>query len=90
MVTLTTRDFHGWPHTQFLANDTVELILTADVGPRILGYSLHGGPNVMFLFEEQLGQTGGQEINLIQLRMGGEGLPGVATGGPAWYLWTLP
>ncbi len=62
MVTLTTRDFHGWPHTQFLSNDSVELILTADVGPRILGYAVHGGPNVMFLFEDQLGLTGGQEF----------------------------
>lgn len=42
------------------------------------------------LSAESPGQAGGQEINLIQLRMGGEGLPGVATGGPAWYLWTLP
>ena len=40
MVTLTTRDFHGWPNTQFLSNGEVELILTGDIGPRILGYSL--------------------------------------------------
>lgn len=59
MVTLTTRDFHGWPNTQFLSNGEVELILTGDIGPRILGYSLNGGPNVLCVFEDQLGQTGG-------------------------------
>ncbi len=59
MVTLSTRDFHGWSHTQFLSNDDVELILTSDVGPRILGYRLKTGPNVMKHFTEQLGQTGG-------------------------------
>lgn len=62
MTTLTTRDFHGWPNTLFLSNGTVELILTADVGPRILSFALEGGPNVMKLFTEQLGETGGSDF----------------------------
>ncbi len=59
MTTLTTRDFHGWPTSQVLSNGDAELIVTADVGPRILSYTFNGGPNVMKLFENQLGLTGG-------------------------------
>lgn len=50
--------FRGWPHALRLANDKVELIVTLDVGPRILSYALQGGVNVFNIYEDQAGGTG--------------------------------
>lgn len=51
----------GWPNCYRLANDRVELIATTDVGPRIIHLSVPGGENLMAIFEEQAGLTGGDE-----------------------------
>jgi hypothetical protein len=49
-----------------MANSEVELIVTADVGPRILRYSFIGGDNVFKEFSpaEELKMTGGQDWKL--------------------------
>ena len=38
--------YRGWPNCWRLANDYVELIATADVGPRIIHFAPAGGENV--------------------------------------------
>ena len=50
--------FRGWPNALRLANGTVELIATLDVGPRILSYSRKGGANPFNVYEDQAGGTG--------------------------------
>jgi hypothetical protein len=35
--------FNGWPNNLRMRNGTVELIITLDVGPRILSYKKVGG-----------------------------------------------
>jgi hypothetical protein len=49
---------HGWRNNLRLANGTVELIATLDVGPRILSYRKGGGFNPLKVFEDQTGTAG--------------------------------
>ena len=50
--------FNGWPNNLRLCNGTVELIITLDVGPRILSYKTIGGVNPFKIYEDQAGTTG--------------------------------
>lgn len=50
--------FGGWQNNLRLTNRDAELIVTLDVGPRIISYRLTSGPNVFKTFDEQLGGTG--------------------------------
>ncbi|HEU5115043.1 MAG TPA: hypothetical protein VFT74_00050 [Isosphaeraceae bacterium] len=56
--TMQTVDYHGWKNTLKLSNGDVELLITLDVGPRILSYKLAGGNNVLKEYPEQLGKAG--------------------------------
>ena len=56
-----TVSFHGWNNTLRLANESVELMVTTDVGPRILVYKTHRGDNVLKIFHEQLGSSEEEE-----------------------------
>jgi hypothetical protein len=51
-------EYHGWKNNLKLRNDHVELLITLDVGPRILGYRLAGGSNVLKEYADQLGKSG--------------------------------
>jgi hypothetical protein len=51
----------GWNRNVRLANGSVELIITLDVGPRILSYRTHMGENVFKTFDDQLGKSGEAE-----------------------------
>jgi hypothetical protein len=53
--------YGGWANNLKLANGTVELIVTLDVGPRVMSYKLAGGRNVLKEFPEQLGKSGEPE-----------------------------
>lgn len=61
---LETTPFHGWNHTLKLSNDSVELIVTTDIGPRILGYRTLKGENVLKVFEDQLGSANEREFRI--------------------------
>jgi hypothetical protein len=51
----------GWKHCGRLANAHAELIITLDVGPRILSYSLLGAKNVFKNYPDMMGVTAGTE-----------------------------
>lgn len=51
----------GWSRNVRIANSSAELIVTLDVGPRIISYRRHDGENVLKTFEDQLGGTGEAE-----------------------------
>jgi hypothetical protein len=51
----------GWENCYRLANDTVELIITADVGPRIIHYGLVGQENEFKVFDDHVGRTGDKQ-----------------------------
>lgn len=56
-MNLETTSFHGWHKTIRLWNDSIELLVTTDVGPRIVVYKTHKGENVFKLFKEELGSS---------------------------------
>jgi hypothetical protein len=53
--------YGGWPNCVRLANGKVELIVTTDVGPRVIRFGFVGGQNLLKEVKEQLGKTGGEE-----------------------------
>jgi hypothetical protein len=56
--------YGGWPNCYRLAKDDLELIVTGDVGPRIIRLGFVGQENEFAEFPEDLGQTGGAEWRL--------------------------
>ena len=54
-------NYKGWPHCYRLSNGIVDLIVTTDVGPRVIRFGFVGGDNEFKEYEEMLGQTGGDE-----------------------------
>jgi hypothetical protein len=51
-------EFKGWPDSYRVTNGEVELIVTGDVGPRIIRYGFVGGRNLFKEFPDQLGKSG--------------------------------
>lgn len=51
-------NFRGWDNCYRLSNGIAELIVTGDVGPRVIHYSLNGGPNFFKEFDEMMGTSG--------------------------------
>lgn len=49
--------FGGWENNLAISNPTCELLVTLDVGPRILSFALAGGVNVFKVFDAQLGES---------------------------------
>jgi hypothetical protein len=54
----------GWNRNLHLANDHVELLVTLDIGPRILSYKLLDGENVFKNFDGEMGSSGEAEFVL--------------------------
>jgi hypothetical protein len=54
-------EYGRWPNCYRLANDVIELIVTTDVGPRIIRCGFVGAENEFKEYPDQLGQTGGRE-----------------------------
>jgi hypothetical protein len=51
-------NYKGWPNSYRVTNGEVELIITGDIGPRIMRYGFVGGQNFFKEFEEGLGKSG--------------------------------
>jgi len=58
------REYRGWPNSYFLSNDCVELVILADVGPRVIRYAFMRGENQFHEVENQAGASGGDEFRL--------------------------
>jgi hypothetical protein len=56
--------YRGWPNAYRLTNGIVELIVTADVGPRILFYASCGGENILHEVMEDAGKIGDSQFRL--------------------------
>jgi hypothetical protein len=54
-------EYRGWKHNLRLANGNAELIVTLDVGPRVISYRLADGVNVFKNYDSQMGGTGEAE-----------------------------
>jgi hypothetical protein len=57
-VSVDKVEYGGWPNNLRLSNGTAELVITLDVGPRVISYRLDGGKNVFKNYAEQMGKTG--------------------------------
>lgn len=53
--------YNGWPNCIRIFNKEVELIVTADVGPRIVRCGFIGGQNFFHLLPEHAGKAGGDQ-----------------------------
>src|SRR6266852_1234215 len=50
--------YRGWPNCYRISNGEVDLVVTTDVGPRVIRYGFLGGLNVFKEFDEQVGKSG--------------------------------
>lgn len=57
-ITIDKINYKGYANSYRMTNGTVELVVTSDVGPRILFYGFVGQQNFFRNFEEQMGQSG--------------------------------
>lgn len=53
--------YGGWENCYEISNGKVDLVVTADVGLRVVRYGFTGGPNEMCNVENQIGKSGGDE-----------------------------
>jgi hypothetical protein len=51
-------EYKGWKDCYRVANGEIELIVTGDVGPRIIRFGFVGGQNLFKEFTDQLGKSG--------------------------------
>ena len=61
MLKIENVRFRGWENNVRLSNGTVDIVVTGDVGPRILRCGFTGERNLMAEFKEQLGGSGEKE-----------------------------
>ena len=57
-MTIEKIGYGGWPNCYRVANGEVELVLTSDIGPRIMRFAFTGGQNFFREFEDQMGTSG--------------------------------
>ena len=51
-------DYQGWPNSYRVSNGAVDLVITGDIGPRIMRYGFAGGQNLFKEVPEELGRSG--------------------------------
>ena len=56
--------YKGWPNCYRVSNGEVELVVTSDVGPRVMRFGFVGGQNLFKEFPEQLGGKGEAQFQL--------------------------
>jgi hypothetical protein len=61
LVLVERAAYGGWQDCWRLSNGLVELVATAEVGPRIIHFGLAGGENELKTWPEQLGKRGGAQ-----------------------------
>src|SRR5580658_6660817 len=57
-------NYKGWPNSYRVTNGQIDLVVTGDVGPRIIRFGFVGGQNLLKEFAEQMGKSGEKEFQL--------------------------
>jgi len=57
-VTIEKTSFSGWPNCYRITNGEAELIVTSDIGPRVMFYGFRGGQNFFWVQKETAGKSG--------------------------------
>jgi hypothetical protein len=60
-VRIEKTNFKGWSDSYLVSNGEVELVVTGNVGPRVIRYGFVGGQNLFKEFADQLGKGGEAE-----------------------------
>jgi hypothetical protein len=63
-VKVEKTEYKGWSNCYRVSNGEIELIVTGDVGPRVIRFGFTGGQNLFKEFPEQLGHTGEDRFQL--------------------------
>jgi hypothetical protein len=63
-VEVEKAEYKGWKNCYRVSNGEVELIVTADIGPRIIRYGFVGEQNLFKEFADQLGKSGEEKFQL--------------------------
>jgi len=53
-TTIEPTTYNGWAHCWRISNGDIELIVTADVGPRVIRCGVPGGRNFFKTFDDQV------------------------------------
>ena len=61
MIEIQSTEFSGWPNCHALSNGSIQLIVTGDVGPRVVFFGFEGGANELVILPDDAGQTGGAD-----------------------------
>lgn len=57
-------NFEGWPNCVRLFNNEIELVITTDVGPRIIRCGYINQQNLLYVSDTEKGKTGGNEWHI--------------------------
>lgn len=57
--------YGGWKDCLRLTNGKIEVIITTEVGPRVIRFGKVGGQNLLKEYKEQLGLVGGKDWNIF-------------------------
>ena len=60
-LTIERTEYRGWTNCWKIANGEIELIVTGDVGPRVIWLGFAGGQNLFKNYLEQMGRSGEAE-----------------------------
>lgn len=63
-VTVEKTGYKGWPNCYRVSNGEIELVVTGDVGPRVIRFGFVGGQNLFKEYPEQLGRSGEEKFQL--------------------------
>lgn len=57
-MSIERREYAGWPDSWWLGNGEVELVVPAQIGPRVIRFGRVGGPNLFHNFAHTMGGSG--------------------------------
>jgi hypothetical protein len=60
-VTVKKVEYGGWQNNLLISNGDAELVVTLDVGPRVISYKLKDGKNVFKNYADQMGKSAEKE-----------------------------
>ena len=63
MVQVEKIAYQGWPNCLKISNDLIELIVTTDVGPRVIHLSPKGGENMLYVNPAEAGLMGDDKFH---------------------------
>lgn len=63
-VKVEKTSYKGWQNCYRVSNGQIELIVTGDVGPRIIRFGFIGGQNLFKEFADQIGKSGEEKFQL--------------------------